>query len=393
MMASATGSHENGDAKNLSAHAKATVHVEVAASGGGVRVSIEGDLIADSIGDVRETLEKALPAKSSSAGSIELDLTKCTELDASGVSLAVLLYRLAKSRDAEFRVVGADGDRKLLVDLALRGQDPVAPPPPIGLVRQVGSASIEIAATVVDLVRFIGELSIVSTQVARNPRLLRVRDTIAGMSRHGTDAVPVVSLLGLLIGTIIAFQTFDPMAKYGAKLQVADVVAISIVRELGPLITAIILAGRSGSAFAAEIGTMKVTQELDALRTFGIDPVRFLVIPRILAVVLVTPLLSVYATILGVAGGFLILGPEGFTLAQYIDEVRGALDVGDFLQGLVKAAIFALLVGAIGCLAGMRTGQGPGAVGLSTTRAVVAGIVAIVIADAVLGSFFYALGI
>jgi phospholipid/cholesterol/gamma-HCH transport system permease protein len=183
------------------------------------------------------------------------------------------------------------------------------------------------------------------------------------------------------------------MAKYGAKLQVADVVAISIVRELGPLITAIILAGRSGSAFAAEIGTMKVTQELDALRTFGIDPVRFLVIPRILAVVLVTPLLSVYATILGVAGGFLILGPEGFTLAQYIDEVRGALDVGDFLQGLVKAAIFALLVGAIGCLAGMRTGQGPGAVGLSTTRAVVAGIVAIVIADAVLGSFFYALGI
>jgi phospholipid/cholesterol/gamma-HCH transport system permease protein len=279
------------------------------------------------------------------------------------------------------------------VDLALRGQDPVASPPPIGLVRQVGSASINVAASVIDLVRFIGELSIVSMQVARNPRLLRVRDTIAGMSRHGTDAVPVVSLLGLLIGTIIAFQTFDPMAKYGAKLQVADVVAISIVRELGPLITAIILAGRSGSAFAAEIGTMKVTQELDALRTFGIDAVRFLVIPRILAVVLVTPLLSVYATLLGVAGGFLILGPEGFTLAQYLDEVRGALDIGDFLQGLAKAAVFALLVGAIGCLAGMRTGQGPGAVGLSTTRAVVAGIVAIVVADAVLGSFFYALGI
>lgn len=393
MMASAAGASESGDSARPSGRSTATVRVEPASSGGGVRVSIEGDLIADSIGGARETLENALPAKSSGVGAIELDLAKCTELDASGVSLAVFLYRLAKSRGTEFRVVGADGDRKLLVDLALRGQDPVAPPPPIGLVRQVGSASINVAASVIDLVRFIGELSIVSMQVARNPRLLRVRDTIAGMSRHGTDAVPVVSLLGLLIGTIIAFQTFDPMAKYGAKLQVADVVAISIVRELGPLITAIILAGRSGSAFAAEIGTMKVTQELDALRTFGIDAVRFLVIPRILAVVLVTPLLSVYATLLGVAGGFLILGPEGFTLAQYLDEVRGALDIGDFLQGLAKAAVFALLVGAIGCLAGMRTGQGPGAVGLSTTRAVVAGIVAIVVADAVLGSFFYALGI
>jgi phospholipid/cholesterol/gamma-HCH transport system permease protein len=183
------------------------------------------------------------------------------------------------------------------------------------------------------------------------------------------------------------------MAKYGAKLQVADVVSISVVRELGPLITAIILAGRSGSAFAAEIGTMKVTQELDALRTFGIDPVRFLVIPRLIATTIVTPLLSIWASILGVAGGYVILASEGFTLAQYTDEVRQALTVGGFLQGLVKAAVFAILVAAIGCLAGLRTGQGPGAVGLSTTRAVVAGIVAIIIADSILGTFFYTLDI
>ncbi len=386
MMAAARGAHDSAEMPD-------SARVDVTTSDGGVRVTVEGQLVASAISAARETLERALPTKALSRGSIELDLTKCSELDASGVSLAVFLFRLAKTRGAEFRVVGAEGDRKLLVDLALRGQEPTPPSQPIGIVREVGSASIAIAASVVDLVRFVGEVSIVAAQVARNPRLLRVRDTIAGMSRHGTDAVPVVSLLGLLIGTIIAFQTFDPMAKYGAKLQVADVVAISIVRELGPLITAIILAGRSGSAFAAEIGTMKVTQELDALRTFGIDPVRFLVIPRILAVVLVTPLLSVYATLLGVAGGFVILGPEGFTLAQYVDEVRAALTVGGFLQGLAKAGIFALLVGAIGCLAGLRTGQGPGAVGLSTTRAVVAGIVAIVVADAILGSFFYALGI
>ena len=372
-----------------------SVGVTVTPSPEGTRIAVEGPLIASTIGGARGALERSLPAKppAEKGGSITLDLAKCGEIDASGVSLAVFLFRLAKSRSAEFHVTGADGDRKLLVDLALRGQEPVAAAAPIGFVREVGHASIAIRDGVTDLIGFIGELSMVLSSVLLNPRSLRVRDTIAAMARHGVDAVPVVSLLGLLIGTIIAFQTFDPMAKFGAKLQVADVVAISVVRELGPLITAIILAGRSGSAFAAEIGTMKVTQELDALRTFGIDPVRFLVVPRILAVVVVTPLLSVFATILGVAGGFLILGPEGFTFAQYYDEVRSALTVGGFLQGLAKAAVFALLVGAIGCLAGLRTGQGPGAVGLSTTRAVVAGIVAIVIADAILGAFFYALNI
>lgn len=381
----------DGVSSSSAAAASSAAEVRVDTSGSMLRVSVRGALTAQSVGAARQTLVKALPPGGTTA--IEFDLSQCHELDASGVSIAVFLFRLAKSAGQNFSVTGVDGDRKLLVDLALRGQEPVPARSPLGFVREVGSAALLLVHDLYDLVRFIGELSIVAAHVAMQPRLLRVRDTISGMARHGTDAVPVVSLLGLLIGTIIAFQTFDPMAKYGAKLQVADVVAISVVRELGPLITAIILAGRSGSAFAAEIGTMKVTQELDALRTFGIDPVRFLVIPRILAVVLVTPLLSVYATILGVAGGYLILGPEGFTLAQYIDEVRAALTIGGFLQGLAKAAVFALLVGAIGCLAGLRTGQGPGAVGLSTTRAVVAGIVSIVVADAILGSFFYALGI
>ncbi|MFM7052219.1 MAG: MlaE family ABC transporter permease, partial [Planctomycetota bacterium] len=259
--------------------------------------------------------------------------------------------------------------------------------------REVGANTQALLHLVVDFVRFTGELTLVALRLVRVPRGLRLRDTLAAMARHGTDAVPVVGLLGFLIGAIIAFQTYDPMAKYGAKLQVADVIAISIIRELGPLITAIILAGRSGSAFAAEIGTMKVTQEIDALRTFGIDPVRFLVVPRVLATVLVTPLLSVWASLLGVAGGFLILGPEGITLKQYLVEVQSAVDVGGFLQGMFKAGVFALLVAMIGCMAGLRTGQGPGAVGLSTTRAVVAGIVAIILADSVLGTFFYTLGI
>ena len=365
--------------------------VSVSEEAGVLHVAPEGALDAQSIGRVREALSRRLPARL--GGAVTLDLSKVGHVDASGVSLAVFLFRLAKGAGVGFEVTGADNDRRLLVDLALRGQDPQPQPKSPGFVREVGSASLAIRDGIVDLVRFIGEITLVFLGIVRNPAHLRVGDTLAAMARHGSDAIAVVGLLGFLIGAIIAFQTFDPMAKYGAKLQVADVVAVSVVRELGPLITAIILAGRSGSAFAAEIGTMKVTQELDALRTFGIDPVRFLVIPRLLATTLVTPLLSIWASVLGVAGGYMILAPEGFTLAQYTDEVRQALTVGGFLQGLVKAAVFAILVASIGCLAGLRTGQGPGAVGLSTTRAVVAGIVAIIVADSILGTFFYTLGI
>lgn len=368
----------------------AAPEVRCSVDAGRLAVSVTGDLVLESVAHVERALDAPL-ARGPRAISLELSGVK--RLDASGVAIAVRLFRAAKALGVPFEVRGVDGDRKLLVDLALRGQEPQEGPARIGFVREVGVAAADLGGMLVDLLRFCGEVAAIAVQIARRPTLLRGRDTLVAMARHGTDAVPVVGLLGFLIGAIIAFQTFDPMAKYGATLQVADVVAVSVVRELGPLITAIILAGRSGSAFAAEIGTMKVTQELDALRTFGIDPVRFLVIPRMLATLLVTPLLSVYASILGVAGGYLVLGPKGFTVLQYLIEVRDALTVGGFVQGLAKAAVFAILVSGIGCLAGMRTGQGPGAVGLSTTRAVVAGIVAIILADSVLGSFFYTLGI
>jgi len=372
------------------AGATAGATVRTGVDGGTLSIAIEGDLVLDTVGAVHRALREPLARV---PRGVALRLSGVRRIDASGVAVAVGLHRFAKSAGIPFAIDGVDGDRKLLVELALRGQDPVAPDAPVGFVRQVGAYAGDIGALVADLVRFCGEISFIALQIVRRPTLLRGYDTLAAMARHGTDAVPVVGLLGFLIGSIIAFQTYDPMAKFGAKLQVADVVGVSVVRELGPLITAIVLAGRSGSAFAAEIGTMKVTQELDALRTFGIDPVRFLVIPRMLATVLVTPLLSVYASILGVLGGFVVLAPKGIGFMQYAIEVRNVLTIGGFLQGLAKAAVFAVLVAGIGCLAGMRTGQGPGAVGLSTTRAVVAGIVAIILADSVLGAFFYTLGI
>jgi phospholipid/cholesterol/gamma-HCH transport system permease protein len=174
---------------------------------------------------------------------------------------------------------------------------------------------------------------------------------------------------------------------------IPTLLSFAMVRELGPLITAIILAGRSGSAFAAELGTMKVTEEINALTTFGLDPSRFLVVPRILAAIIVTPLLSVFGTLFGLVGGYLIMLGLGYGLPFYVNQVRASVNWVDFLQGVFKAGVFAFLIAAIGCLKGLQTRSGPGAVGDSTTRAVVAGIVMIVVADGLLGVVFYYLGI
>jgi phospholipid/cholesterol/gamma-HCH transport system permease protein len=166
-----------------------------------------------------------------------------------------------------------------------------------------------------------------------------------------------------------------------------------MVRELGPLMTAIVLAGRSGSAFAAEIGTMKVNEEIDALTTMGLDPVRFLVVPRVLAAVFMTPLLTVYANLVGIIGGAIVLVSLGFPLVAYFNQVLSAINYVDFLGGIVKAFVFGVLIAGIGCLRGLQTGTGASAVGDSTTRAVVSGIVFIVATDGLFSVVYFYLGI
>ena len=170
-----------------------------------------------------------------------------------------------------------------------------------------------------------------------------------------------------------------------------NMIGLVMVRELGPLLAAILLAGRSGSAFAAEIGTMKVNEELDALQTFGIEPIRFLVIQRITAAVLLTPLLAFYATFLGILGGTFVALGLGYPLSLIFHQLLAAIDLRDIALNVVKGIVFGVIVSAVGCLRGFQTRQGPSAVGVSTTRAVVSSIVLIVIADAVLAVIFFSL--
>jgi phospholipid/cholesterol/gamma-HCH transport system permease protein len=184
------------------------------------------------------------------------------------------------------------------------------------------------------------------------------------------------------------------MQQYGAEFVMPNVMGVAIIRELGPLITAILIAGRSGSAYAAELGTMKVTQELDAYTTFGIDPVRYLVAPRILALMFTMPLLSWFMTIAGLLGGYLVLlSQTEMTVDLYIQGIKDSVDLTAFALATFKVVVFGFIVGAIGCISGLRTKDGPSAVGDSATRAVVTSIVYLIITDGVFAAIFYALDI
>ena len=231
----------------------------------------------------------------------------------------------------------------------------------------------------------------VSLSFIRRPRELRWADVWLTYERAGVQALVVVGLIAFLTGLIMAFQAAPPLREFGVDLYVVNLVSLAMLRELGPIMTAIVLAGRSGSAFAAEIGTMKVNEEINALTTMGLDPVRFLVAPRVLAGVLVTPVLTIYADLVGVGGGLAVMMGRGYSAVILWRQLVSAVEINDVLAGLIKAFVFGALVAGIGCLRGLQTKSGASAVGISTTRSVVTSIFFIVVVDAIFAVVYYAI--
>jgi phospholipid/cholesterol/gamma-HCH transport system permease protein len=247
---------------------------------------------------------------------------------------------------------------------------------------QAGEASLKFLEDLFQVLTFLGELLIALIHSFLHPRSVRWGDVLFYMKRAGADGLPIVGLIGLLLGLIIAFMSSLQLKQFGANIYVASLLAIAMVRELGPIMTAILVAGRSGSAFAAEIGTMKVNEEVDALITMGFNPVRFLAVPKVLAAMLVVPVLTIYADIFGIMGG-LIVGVVGLdlTVYTYIQETRTSLDTFEIVTSLFKSGIFAVLIAGIGCQRGFQVRGGAAAVGAATTSAVVAAIFLIIVTD------------
>ena len=259
------------------------------------------------------------------------------------------------------------------------------------LPEEVGSGVRQAAMDLREQVEFLGSVARSLLPTIVNRKRMRWMEVGRVFEAAGANAVPIVSLVSILVGLIIAFESTQTLANFGAQIYVVNMIGIIMVRELGPLLAAVLLAGRSGSAFAAEIGTMKVNEELDALQTLGLDPIRFLVIQRIIAAVFLTPLLTLYSTFLGVTGGVLVAFGLGFPWALIFHQLTVSIRLGDIAFGLTKGVAFGAIVSAVGCLRGLQTQEGPSAVGVSTTRAVVTSIILIVIADAVFSVLFYVL--
>ena len=323
-----------------------------------------------------------------------IDLSAVPHVDSAGAAL-VLRARRDAGGDAPARLVGASEQVGAMLDVL---DESVAVPEreadagEEGLFDTVGALVLGVAHNTRGTVEFIGALAQGLWQAARRPRSVRWREVRTYVARAGAEAVGIVSLIGLLMGVILAFQMAAQMRKYGADLYVADIVSLSLVRELGPLMTAILVAGRSGSAFAAEIGTMTVNEEVAALDTMGLERTRFLVLPKVAALLLVMPLLVMYADFAGISGGMIVAATFlDQPISIYFDHAIGRLGTRDLIEGLVKGETYALIIAAVGCLRGLQTSSGAQGVGRSATSAVVTSIFLVIVADAVLTAIFYLL--
>jgi len=305
----------------------------------------------------------------------ELAGARQVELDRSGLPQGV--QRLLTLSEAVPERQGARGDAKR-----------------VGLLARIGLTAIDLGDGAREFVAFIGQLAVAFFSALRGRARYRWSDLLLFIQQAGADALPIVTLISFLVGVIMAFVGAIQLEKFGAEIYVADLVGIAVVHEMGALMTGIIMAGRTGAAFAAQLGTMKVTQEIDALTTMGIDPMEFLVLPRALALCLMMPLLCLYADLIGILGGAVIGGGMlGINPEVYFNRVFQAVQISDLVGGVFKASVYGVLVAIAGCLRGMQSGSSASAVGDAATSAVVTGIVLIVVACGLLAVVFYVLGI
>jgi phospholipid/cholesterol/gamma-HCH transport system permease protein len=240
---------------------------------------------------------------------------------------------------------------------------------------------------------FLGELSIALWRLARGKANTRWVDFRDFCYQAGPDAFPIISLTSVLVGMILAYLGAVQLQQFGAEIYVADLVVIGMLREMGVLMAAIVMAGRTGAAYAAQLGTMQTNEEIDAITTMGISPMEFLVLPRMLALIVIMPLLTIYADVLGIIGGAIVAGGMGITPLQYIAEAETALTGAHFMVGLIKSVLFATLIAIAGCRSGINSGRSSAAVGQAATEAVVTAIVYLIVADAAINILFQQLEI
>lgn len=368
---------------------RCNVDIQVGADGHAA-VVLSGALDAETTPGCWARLEEKL--ERSHIKTIDLYAESVNFCDGSGIALLRYLSLGGMTEGAAVTVHGLKEEWRKQLE-AFTADDYKAfrlkPQPKPHVPEEVGIAASSLMNDLREQVSFIGSVAAGLFVMLWNRKRMRWPEVKRVFELSGANALPIVSLISLLVGLIIAFESVQPLAQFGAQIYIANMIGLMMVRELGPLMTAIMLAGRSSSAFAAEIGTMKVNEELNALETMGLDPIRFLVIQRIVAAILLAPLLTAYSMAMGILGGVIVMRSLGFPLTLIYTQLISSLEVSDILLGMCKGLVFGIIVAMVGCLRGLQTKKGPSAVGESTTRAVVTSIVFIIVADAVFSVVTY----
>jgi phospholipid/cholesterol/gamma-HCH transport system permease protein len=327
---------------------------------------------------------------------LTFDTSRLTDWDSGFVTFAIKVLEEARTRGIESDRAGLpDGAQRLLhlAEAVPERQTGRARAQPSWLARIGAWATAGWAATVTGLT-FLGEAILALGALFRGRARFRMSDLMVVIEDCGPRALGIVSLISFLIGLILAFVGAVQLQQFGASIFVANLVAIAMTREIGCIMTAIVMAGRTGAAFAAQLGTMNTNQEIDALSTMGISPMEFLVLPRMLALILMMPLLTIYADLVGILGGAVVgIRMLGLGSTEYFEQTRGAVSLTSFFIGVSKSVVFGVVVALVGCLRGMQSGRSAAAVGLATTSAVVTSIVLIIVIDGIFAVILNVLGL
>jgi len=311
------------------------------------------------------------------------DVSGIEQFDSAGILLFIEYFEYFK-KETEVEVIGYTEKQKAMYTLLKeKSLKEVIVPPKQTILEKIGQNTVEIYKDLKDFVTFLGHLFSAFFHTLMNPGDMRFKEMVYHIHKSGFNALIIIGLSAFLVGLVIAYQSGVQLEKFGAGLFIVDTVAISITRELGPMITAIVIAGRSGSAYTAEIGAMKITEEIAAMRTMGFDPYYFLVLPRIFALMIALPLLIFFADIMGIVGGMVASNMQlNISMGQFIERLHEVLEVKHYILGMIKGPVFAFLIAAVGCYRGLQVSENTESIGLHTTASVVNSIFLVIAFDA-----------
>ncbi len=348
-----------------------------------LKLSATGKWMLDTVLQIEKELRK-MPCDKK----IIWDLSAVHDFDSAGV-LLFIEYLERFQEETRVEVVGYNNSQKEMYELLHKNIHEIQSPKKKSILEKIGQNSFEIYKDIKEFITFMGHLAYAFIHTLSNPKEIRLKETVYHIHQSGFNALVIIGLTSFLVGMVISYQGSVQLAKFGADIFIVDTVAISITRELAPMITAIVIAGRSGSAYTAEIGAMKITEEISAMRTMGFDPYTFLVLPRIIALMIALPLLIFFSDLMGIFGGMVAAAMAlDISMVQFTNRLYEVLEVKHYILGMIKGPVFAFIIASIGCFRGFQVSDNTESIGHHTTASVVNAIFLVIAFDALFSVIF-----